>query len=109
MRVLVMFDLPTLTSGDLREYRRFRKFLITSGFIMLQESVYCKLVQNSSVASTVTDNVRKNKPPEGLVQVLSVTERQYAKMGANLLIMIIIQKKRNVHVMQKNLLHLLKI
>ncbi|MDT3844762.1 MAG: CRISPR-associated endonuclease Cas2 [Bacillota bacterium] len=80
MRVLVMFDLPTLTSGDLREYRRFRKFLITSGFMMLQESVYCKLVQNSSVASTVTDNVRKNKPPEGLVQVLSVTERQYAKM-----------------------------
>ncbi len=75
-----MFDLPTLTSGDLREYRRFRKFLITSGFMMLQESVYCKLVQNSSVASTVTDNVRKNKPPEGLVQVLSVTERQYAKM-----------------------------
>ena len=75
-----MFDLPTLTSGDLREYRRFRKFLMTSGFMMLQESVYCKLVQNSSVASTVTDNVRKNKPPEGLVQVLSVTERQYAKM-----------------------------
>ncbi|SDW35307.1 CRISPR-associated protein Cas2 [Lachnospiraceae bacterium KHCPX20] len=76
-----MFDLPTLTNSNLRDYRTFRKFLIKSGFMMLQESIYCKLVQNSSVANTVTDNIRKNKPPEGLVQVLSVTEKQFAKMA----------------------------
>ena len=74
-----MFDLPMITSSDLREYRNFRKFLIKSGFMMLQESVYCKLVQNSSVAATVTENVKKNKPPAGLVQVLGVTEKQFAK------------------------------
>ena len=26
------------------------------------------------------ENIRKNKPPEGLVQVLKITEKQYAKM-----------------------------
>ncbi len=47
---------------------------------MLQESVYCKLVQNSGIADIVQENIRKNKPGEGLVQVLRVTEKQYSKM-----------------------------
>jgi CRISPR-associated protein Cas2 len=32
------------------------------------------------VADAILDNVRKNKPSEGLVQILKVTEKQYAKM-----------------------------
>lgn len=80
MRVVCFFDLPVVTSAERREYRVFRKFLIKTGFLMLQESVYCKLVQNVSVADTVIDNIRKNKPPSGLVQVIKVTEKQYNGM-----------------------------
>ena len=80
MRVIVFFDLPTTTLEDRREYNRFRKYLIKSGFIMMQESVYSKLAQNSGVADAVINNVRKNKPTEGLVQLLSVTEKQFQKM-----------------------------
>ena len=80
MRVIVFFDLPILTESNLREYRKFRKFLIKSGFMMVQESVYCKLAQNSSVADIMVDNIKKNNPPDGLVQVLRVTEKQYNKM-----------------------------
>ena len=64
MRVLVMFDLPVLTSKNMRDYRKFRKYLIRSGFLMLQESVYCKLAPNSVAADSIIDNIRKNKPPE---------------------------------------------
>lgn len=80
MRVVVFFDLPVLTEANRRDYRLFRKFLIKSGFMMIQESVYCKLAQNSSVGDAIIDNIRKNKPREGLVQVLRVTEKQYNKM-----------------------------
>lgn len=80
MRVIVFFDLPTLTLEDKREYRRFRKFLINSGFIMLQESVYAKLVLNGTVANNIKDKVKKEKPADGLVQMLVVTERQFSKM-----------------------------
>lgn len=80
MRVIVFFDLPVLTESNRREYRIFRKLLIKSGFMMVQESVYCKLAQNSSVADIMVDNIKKNKQPEGLVQVLRVTEKQYNKM-----------------------------
>lgn len=80
MRVLVFFDLPTDTTEDKRNYRQFRKLLIENGFLMLQESVYCRMVLNGSVERTVTDTLRKNKPPAGLVQVLTVTEKQFAGM-----------------------------
>lgn len=80
MRILVLFDLPVLTEKNRKDYRDFRKFLIKSGFIMVQESVYCKLVQNGVAADTVAENIRRNKPAAGLVQLLRVTEKQYAKM-----------------------------
>lgn len=80
MRVFAMFDMPTLTTSDRREYRKFRKFLIKLGFIMLQESVYVKLVLNSTAAKTVQENVKRNAPPKGLVQLINVTEKQFASM-----------------------------
>lgn len=80
MRVMVMFDLPVLTSEQRREYTRFRKFLVKSGFLMMQESIYCKLALNGTAAAAIIESVKKNKPAEGLVQLLSVTEKQYAKM-----------------------------
>jgi len=80
MRVLVMFDLPVGTTAQRREYTRFRKFLLKSGFMMLQESVYCKLALNGTVVSGIVDSVHKNSPAEGLVQLLTVTEKQYARM-----------------------------
>ncbi len=80
MRVLVMFDLPIVTPAGRREYAKFRRFLIKAGFLMLQESVYTKIAQNTTMADAIIENVKKNKPPEGLVQVLKVTEKQYGKM-----------------------------
>lgn len=80
MRVLVFFDLPVVTSENRRAYSKFRKFLLKNGFIMLQESVYCKLALNGTVVNAIIDNVHRNKPQEGLVQLLTVTEKQYSKM-----------------------------
>lgn len=80
MRVIVFFDLPTLTSEDKRQYRKFRKFLLKKGFVMMQESVYSKIALNGSVAESIERNLKKNKPSKGIVQLLIVTERQFSKM-----------------------------
>lgn len=80
MRMLVFFDLPTETDAERREYRRFRKLLIRSGFFMLQESVYCKLLLNSTAQESMAELLRKNRPTRGIVQMLTVTEKQFAKM-----------------------------
>ncbi len=80
MRVIVFFDLPTETAEQRRNYRQFRKVLIKNGFFMLQESVYCRLVLNPTVQQSVFDVINRQRPPQGLVQVLAVTERQFSNM-----------------------------
>lgn len=80
MRVIVMFDLPMVSSSEKREYTIFRKYLIKNGFLMMQESIYCKLAQNQSVADIIVDGIRRNAPPQGLIQVIKLTEKQYSKI-----------------------------
>ncbi len=80
MRIVVFFDLPIETSSEQREYRRFRKFLLRNGFVMMQESVYSKIVLNGTAAAAIQEKVRKNKTSSGLIQMLVVTEKQFERM-----------------------------
>lgn len=80
MQLMCFFDLPVLTRIDRRNYRRFRKFLLSSGFVMIEESVYTRMVINGNARRAVEESVRKNRPPEGLVALLTVTEKQFANM-----------------------------
>ena len=78
MRILLFFDLPTITKRDLRAYTRFRRELIKLGFLMQQESVYSKLVLNATEAGLVKNKLEKIKPQKGLIQLLTITEKQYS-------------------------------
>lgn len=80
MRLMVFFDLPNETAKQRKEYRLFRKHLLKEGYLMLQESAYAKLVTNEGAAGAAVTRLRKHRPPEGLVQVLKVTERQFETM-----------------------------
>ena len=55
MRVMVFFDLPVITSANRKDYRDFHKYLIKTGFLMMQESVYCRLAQNSTMADAIVE------------------------------------------------------
>ncbi len=77
MRVMVFFDLPIETKANRRSYSKFRKFLLTDGFIMMQKSVYSKVVLNAHASEAAISRIRVHKPPEGVIQVLVITERQF--------------------------------
>ena len=47
---------------------------------MIQESVYSKLITSPSVGNSVKNMIEKNKPQKGLIQLLTITEKQYNKM-----------------------------
>ena len=79
MRILVFFDLPTITVEDRREYSKFRRYLIKNGFVMLQESVYYKIVLNQTAVNVSVDSLRKNRPKSGFVMSLVITEKQFEK------------------------------
>ena len=78
MRLMVFFDLPTTTSENRRNYRRFRKDLISNGFFMLQESVYCRMVINEAMAKSVVSRIESFKPPQGMVCAMIITEKQFS-------------------------------
>lgn len=80
MRSLLMFDLPSVTNKEKREYRKFVKFLIKNGFIMFQESIYVKLSINSSKVKSIEALIKSNLPPAGMVSMLTVTENQFNSM-----------------------------
>lgn len=80
MRQILFFDLPTETPQEKKAYRKFRKFLIDEGFLMLQYSVYSKLTLNDTQAKTVLRKVEKNVPERGSIMMLKVTEKQFANM-----------------------------
>jgi CRISPR-associated protein Cas2 len=80
MRVIVFFDLPVKTALERKAYTRFRKYLMRSGFMMMQYSVYCKLALNMTAANVIMENVRQKKPKRGLIHMLVVTEKQFSRM-----------------------------
>ena len=80
MRLFVFFDLPTETQEDRRHYNQFRRGLIKNGFLMMQESVYCRMLVSPSAEKATVEAIRRIRPPKGLVQVLMVTEKQFSRM-----------------------------
>lgn len=80
MRIILYFDLPTLTTKNQKDYRLFIKHLKKGGFYMLQESVYVKMVTNYEKAKNMIGKVKEFLPSEGNVMILVITEKQFSKM-----------------------------
>lgn len=80
MRIILFFDLPMDTAKQQKDYRKFRKLLINEGFIMMQESVYSKLALNMSVINSTKEKVDRERPKEGVIQLLTITEKQFASI-----------------------------
>ncbi len=81
MRILVFFDLPTLTKKNRKEATKFRNSLIKDGYIMLQWSVYSRLCKGLDVIEKHQKRLQNMMPTEGSIRTLVVTEKQYATMG----------------------------
>lgn len=80
MRTIVFFDLPNIYAKDRRNYNEFRRYLLSEGFAMMQESVYSKIVLNTQQSEGLMDRLRKKSPKKGLIQVLTITEKQYSQI-----------------------------
>lgn len=80
MRCIIFFDLPTITYYDRKNYLKFRKYLLSEGFIMMQESIYTKLTLTPSTMQLLTTRIKRHVPSKGLIQMLVITEKQFASI-----------------------------
>ncbi len=80
MRMMVFFDLPTVTKAERRAYTLFRRFLLNDGYDMIQFSVYGRILNGNDAEHKHMKRLVANLPSEGSIRVLTVTEKQYASM-----------------------------
>lgn len=80
MRLLLMFDLPTVTKSDRKIAADFRKSLLDDGFVMIQFSVYVRICRNQDDFHKHLRRVQSFVPVKGNVRILQITENQYDTM-----------------------------
>ena len=80
MRILVLFDLPSVKKKKKRNYVKFRNFLLDDGFTMMQFSIYTRFCRNKQDADKHIQRVKANAPHDGNIRILCITERQFEEM-----------------------------
>ena len=80
MWVLVFFDLPTDTKKERKAASKFRKDLISDGFLMFQFSIYMRHCPSMESAETHIKRVKSFLPDMGQVGILCITDKQYSRM-----------------------------
>lgn len=76
---LVMFDLPVKTKLQRGLATGFRKLLIDLGWQMAQYSVYVRYVPTGMSIAPEVQRMKSGVPPQGKVEILAITDRQWAK------------------------------
>jgi CRISPR-associated protein Cas2 len=80
MWVLVLFDLPTDSKKDRKEYALFRKKLLSDGFTMFQFSIYLRHCPSAENADVHIERVKRWMPPFGKIGILRITDKQFGDM-----------------------------
>ncbi len=80
MWIMVLFDLPTATKKDRKNYTAFRKKMMQDGFTMFQFSAYLRHCASQENADVHMKRIKKNLPPMGHVGILRITDKQFGMM-----------------------------
>ena len=71
MWIMVLFDLPTETKQDKKNYTDFRKKMMKDGFTMFQFSAYLRHCASRENSEVHVKRIKKNLPPRGHVGILT--------------------------------------
>ncbi|MGE0829361.1 MAG: CRISPR-associated endonuclease Cas2 [Hyphomonadaceae bacterium] len=77
MWILAVFDLPVGTALERKKATKFRKYLLDQGFVMMQFSVYLRFTASKEHADSIAEDLSRNVPKAGKVDVLFFTDKQY--------------------------------
>jgi CRISPR-associated protein Cas2 len=80
MWILILFDLPTETKTDTRNYRQFVKHIEADGFSRFQWSIFLRHCPSRENADVHIKRTKMNLPPKGHIGILCVTDKQFGQM-----------------------------
>ena len=71
--LLLMFDVPCNDPKERREYAKFRRNILKSGFLPMQKSIYVKMLRNISSAASEAQKIGQNAPKGSEICVLPLS------------------------------------
>jgi CRISPR-associated protein Cas2 len=80
MWIVVLFDLPTETKENRKNYTLFRKCLLKDGFTMMQYSVYMRHSSSDENALVHVQRVKRQLPDDGEVRIVKITDKQFGNI-----------------------------
>lgn len=80
MWMMVMFDLPVVEPEERKAATGFRNALLDLGFEMAQFSVYVRFCTSQAEVDTFARRVERALPPDGRVNIVTFTDRQYERI-----------------------------
>lgn len=80
MWLMCMFDLPVSEDIQRKRANRFRLDLLDEGFERVQLSVYVRFCSSEPVIDSYRRRVKRFLPPEGKVNLLLFTDKQFGRM-----------------------------
>ena len=80
MWICVFFDLPVVEKKERKDAAKFRNLLLDNGFDMVQYSIYTRLFSGKDACKKYYRLIQNNLPKEGKVDILTVTDAQYANI-----------------------------
>ncbi len=80
MRIILMYDLDFTNEESKKQYTKFHNSLIKNGYIMLQYSVYMRIITSESIAKNEINLLNKTLPKNGNIRIFKITDLQYSKM-----------------------------
>jgi CRISPR-associated protein Cas2 len=75
-----MFDLPTETKVDRKNYTKFRKKIMDDGFQMFQFSMYIRHCSSRENSEVHINRVKIILPAKGHIGIMCVTDKQFGMM-----------------------------
>jgi CRISPR-associated protein Cas2 len=80
MWIFVLYDLPTETAQQRKDFQAFQKNLIKHGFTMFQYSIYTRHCGSTEQATAQRQRVMAMLPPNGEVCIFTITDKQFGAM-----------------------------
>ena len=80
MWLVVMFDLPVVAADERKAAAKFRLALLDMGFEMAQFSVYMRYCTGPGQVDAYCRRIEAALPENGLVNVLTFTDKQYERI-----------------------------
>lgn len=75
--MLLFYDIPNSNKQENNKYMRFRKYILSVGFVMLQESVYVKTIKTKDKYYLLKRDLILAGPTGSNIRSLLITENSY--------------------------------